>query len=89
MNHIATMHEGRFFVLDGGLVTRKEWLQRRAPLLERLDAARADLARENGTGPLQAFQGVNVTKRWASLPLDERRKVAALTERFPLYSWRL
>jgi hypothetical protein len=63
---------------DAGIISRKEWLERRGPLVERLDAARANLSRENGTGPLQAFQGVNVVKRWAAISLDERRKVAAL-----------
>ncbi len=63
---------------DAGIITRAEWLTRRAPLLERIDAARAELSHENGTAALQEFEGVNVPRRWAKLSLDEQRKVAAL-----------
>jgi site-specific DNA recombinase len=63
---------------DSGLISRKEWLARRDPLVERLDAAKRDVAYENGTTALQAFEGVNVRRRWAKLTLDQQREVAAL-----------
>ncbi|MDP9335910.1 MAG: recombinase family protein [Actinomycetota bacterium] len=63
---------------DDGIITRKEWLARRGPLLEKLDAGRADLAPENSTDVLAGFEGVNVTKRWQRLSLNERRRVVAL-----------
>lgn len=63
---------------DAGIVTRAEWLTRRAPLLERIEAARAELTHENGTAALQQFEGVNVRRRWSKMTLEQRRKVAAL-----------
>ena len=63
---------------DAGIITRAEWLTRRSPLLERIEAARAEVTHENGTAALQGFEGAHVGRRWAKLPLEQRRKVAAL-----------
>jgi hypothetical protein len=60
---------------DEGLITRKEWLDRRAPLTERLEAARAALV-PNDTELLDHFAGTDVRARWATLSLETRRKVA-------------
>ena len=62
---------------DAGIISRKEWLARRAPLLDKLDAARAALADE-ADDALAAFDGVNPARRWAQLGLEERRRVAAM-----------
>jgi site-specific DNA recombinase len=63
---------------DDGVISRKEWLARRGPLVGRLEAAKSDIAHENGTAALQVFEGADVYKRWAKLALDQRRAVIAL-----------
>jgi DNA invertase Pin-like site-specific DNA recombinase len=66
---------------DAGIITRAEWLARRGPIAERIEAARAELVSDVGTGPLVQFVGADVPERWGHLSIDERRGiVAALVE---------
>jgi site-specific DNA recombinase len=60
---------------DEGLITRAEWLDRRALLLPRLEEARSEVARENGTTPLAGFTATNARDRWEALDLAGRRAV--------------
>jgi hypothetical protein len=63
---------------DDGLIGRREWLARRGRLEERLEAARGELARENGSHALAPFAGkVDVARRWKGLDLEGKRRVAA------------
>ena len=63
---------------DAGLISRKEMLTRREPLQERLDAAHAEVVRENDAQPLVAFEGVDVRRRWKAIDLEEKRRVLAV-----------
>jgi DNA invertase Pin-like site-specific DNA recombinase len=63
---------------DAGLISRKEWLSRRAPLRDRVEAARSELSRASDAKPLEAFDGVDVRRRWSQLDLEGRRRVASV-----------
>jgi len=63
---------------DEGLISRREWLERRGPLQARLDAARAEVGRDAESMSLRQFAGADVRESWAKLSLDERRSVVAL-----------
>jgi DNA invertase Pin-like site-specific DNA recombinase len=63
--------------LDEGLISRREWLARRGPLLERLDAARAALVPDAAEGALAQFDGADdVRAVWDGLTIDAKRVVA-------------
>ena len=62
---------------DNGIISRREWLARRGPLTERLDAARARPPRpERDDAEALARLGGDVRKRWAALALEQRRAIA-------------
>jgi hypothetical protein len=64
---------------DEGLIDRREWLDRRAKLVERLEEARAELVPSSKpTELLRQFEGVSVEDRWDGLELDQRRAVLRL-----------
>ena len=48
---------------DDGIISRREWLDRRTKLVARLDAARAELARANGADPLASFVDVDDSRK--------------------------
>jgi site-specific DNA recombinase len=60
---------------DAGLISRAEWLARRGPLQERLDAAQAIVDRDAGTTALARFAGRDPRKLWGTLTLDEKRAI--------------
>lgn len=62
---------------DDGVIGRREWLERRKRLEDRLQRARAALTTENGSHALSAFADGDVRRRWGRLDLDRRRQVAA------------
>jgi DNA invertase Pin-like site-specific DNA recombinase len=63
---------------DLDVISRREWLERRKRLEQRLDAARSEVAHENGSSALTEFAGgVDVARRWQRLDLDGQRRVAA------------
>ena len=59
------------------MLTRAEYLASRDALESRIKAARAKLARVNGTGPLRAVAGLGASLRaaWGAEPLDWRRQI--------------
>jgi len=59
------------------MLSRAEYLAARDTLEGRIKAARAKLARTNGTGPLRAVAGLgtNLRAAWSQEPLDWRRQV--------------
>jgi DNA invertase Pin-like site-specific DNA recombinase len=62
---------------DEGVIGRREWLERRGRLEERLGKARAAIVHENGTSVLAEFHGVDVPAHWKRLDIASRRRVAA------------
>jgi len=61
---------------DAGLISRREWLERRAPMQERIEVARKELDTEQGDGALEQFAGDrSVRTRWAKLTIDQQRAV--------------
>jgi hypothetical protein len=63
---------------DNGLISRKEWLARRGPLQERLDATRAQLAHPERDEALAQLDGGDIRERWATLSVAQQRAVVAL-----------
>jgi DNA invertase Pin-like site-specific DNA recombinase len=60
---------------DDGLISRREWLERRQPLQAKIDAARADLAADAEAQVAHQFNDETVRDRWAAMTLDQRRVV--------------
>jgi site-specific DNA recombinase len=63
---------------DAGLISRKEWLARRVPLVERLEGAREDIAPVPSAAPLEAFVDTDAATVWAELELADKRRVLGL-----------
>ena len=68
---------------DDGLITRAEWLERRARIQSKIDAARKDFSRQTGNSALGALVGVkDIGEYWDALLTDRRRTVVrALVDR--------
>ncbi|MGH4020345.1 MAG: hypothetical protein ACRDT0_14145, partial [Pseudonocardiaceae bacterium] len=60
-----------------GEISKAEWRAMRAPIVARLDAARARLARTSHTNALDAFTGPlpDMQKRWEDMNTSQRRAV--------------
>lgn len=59
-----------------GNITVAEWMAARAPIEERLEAAKKALARSNGTSAVSEFVGTSALReRWDSLPLSRKRAI--------------
>jgi site-specific DNA recombinase len=62
---------------DEGLISRAEWLERRTPLVERIDAAHREAAAAADAAPLTQFAGADPANLWVNLDLDQQRAVIA------------
>ena len=65
-----------------GEIGRREWLKARGSLEDRLQAARARLARQSRTEALTGMEGGVLREAWGEMTFDRRRAViAAVIER--------
>jgi len=65
--------------MGAGRITRAEWMAARGPLLDRIDAARADAVARAGAAPLAGLTAKGaVRKAWPSLGLDRQQAVLDL-----------
>ncbi len=64
-------------------ITRKEWMAARAPIEQRLEKARARLARQSRTSVLRDFVGTyeEMLDRWQRLNTSQRRAIVSATVR--------
>jgi site-specific DNA recombinase len=60
-----------------GEIGRREWLKARASLEDRLQAARARLARQSRTDALTGMEGGVLREAWGQMTFDRRRAVIA------------
>jgi site-specific DNA recombinase len=60
-----------------GEIGRREWLKARASLEDRLQAARARLARQSRTDALTGMEGGVLRRAWGQMTFDRRRAVIA------------